>query len=223
LTLSYVLHLAAYSDGVLYVLALLLLVALAVTLDRFWYLRRTILRGELVVRLVGGRDRLDATELEQLARDAGALPEAALLATARDHLGTDRDGLADRMDETILLLAPRIDRGLWILDTIVTLAPLLGLFGTIVGMFHAFSVLASPGHAPTAVTAGVADALVATASGIFIAMLGLAAFNTLSNRVRLVLLQLDTVKLMVMNRTVRVAIAPGPRERAVLHAVGAGA
>ena len=223
MTLAYVLHLAAYSDGVLYVLALLLLVALAVTLDRFWYLRRTILRGELVVRLVGGYDRLDATELEQLARDAGALPEAALLGAARDHLGIDRDGLAGRMDETILLLAPRIDRGLWILDTIVTLAPLLGLFGTIVGMFHAFSVLAAPGHAPTAVTAGVADALVATASGIFIAMLGLAAFNTLSNRVRLVLLQLDTVKLMVMNRTEQEAVAPGPRERAVLHAVGAEA
>ena len=200
MTLAYVLHLAAYSDGVLYALALLLLLALTVTLDRFWYFRRTLLQGARVVRAVAGHERLGAAELARLGSDAGRLPEAALLTTAAEHAALGADALAGRLDEAILLIAPRIDRGLWVLDTIVTLAPLLGLFGTIIGMFHAFSVLASPGHAPTAVTGGVADALVATASGIFIAMLGLAAFNTLQNRVRLVLLQLDTVRTMVLNR-----------------------
>jgi biopolymer transport protein ExbB len=78
---------------------------------------------------------------------------------------------------------------------------LLGLFGTIIGMFHAFSVLASPGHAPADVTAGVADALIATAFGIFIAMLGLSAFNMLNNQVRIVIHQLDTLKTMIINRT----------------------
>ncbi|MHB0889102.1 MAG: MotA/TolQ/ExbB proton channel family protein, partial [Acidithiobacillus sp.] len=42
---QYLIHLANYSDGILYLLAILLLVALAVMVDRFWYLRRTILRG----------------------------------------------------------------------------------------------------------------------------------------------------------------------------------
>jgi biopolymer transport protein ExbB len=107
-----------------------------------------------------------------------------------------------------MLLAPTLDRRLWVLDTAVTLAPLLGLFGTIIGMFHAFSVLAQPGHAPTDVTAGVADALLATACGIFIAMIGLAAYNALSNQVRLVLHQLDSLRIMIVNRT-----APGQAER----------
>ena len=83
----------------------------------------------------------------------------------------------------------------------VTLAPLLGLFGTIIGMFHAFSVLAQPGHAPADVTAGVADALVATAFGIFIAMLGLTGYNALTNQVRLIMHQLDSMKMMIINRT----------------------
>ncbi len=222
MTLDYIVHLANYSDGVLYVLAFLLLGTLAVSFDRFWHLRRTILRGEAVVRMIDDHDRLDAATLDKLAKDAGRLPEAAVIATALDHLDENRESLSDRMDETIMRLAPRIDRGLWILDTIVTLAPLLGLFGTIIGMFHAFSVLASPGHAPTEVTSGVADALVATASGIFIAMLGLATFNTLSNQVRLVLMQLDTVRTMVLNRLPRVhahghAIDGGP-----LRAISAG-
>jgi biopolymer transport protein ExbB len=67
-------------------------------------------------------------------------------------------------------------------------------------MFHAFSVLAAPGHAPAAVTGGVADALVATATGLFIAMLGLVAFNAFNNQVRQILLQLDSVKTMLLNR-----------------------
>jgi biopolymer transport protein ExbB len=107
-----------------------------------------------------------------------------------------------------MLIAPRLDKRLWVLDTIVTLAPLLGLFGTIIGMFHAFSVLAQPGHAPADVTAGVADALVATAFGIFIAMLGLTAFNALSNQVRLVIHQFDSMKVMIMNRTDGVSLVP---------------
>jgi len=100
---------------------------------------------------------------------------------------------------------------LWILDTVVTLAPLLGLFGTIIGMFHAFSVLAQPGHAPADVTAGVADALIATAFGIVIAMIGLAAFNGLSNQVRLVIHQLDTMKMMILNRIDGVQVVPASR------------
>jgi biopolymer transport protein ExbB len=218
LNLAYVEHLANYSDGVLYALAVLLLVALTVALDRFWYLRRTILRGRQVVHAINRAETLGPAELDMLRVQAGSLPEAVLLHTATSYHGLTPEALSNRLDEAIMLLAPQLDRRLWILDTIVTLAPLLGLFGTIIGMFHAFSVLAQPGHAPTQVTAGVADALVATASGIFIAMLGLAAFNALSDRVRTVLLQLDTVKTMVLNRV------PAPPARPLgAHAVAPAA
>ncbi len=221
MTVAYVIHLANYSDGVLYALALLLLAALAVMLDRFWFLRRTILAGDRLVRRVAAHDSLVADDLAALTKEAGKLPEAAMFATAHDFLDRPTEALAGRLDETIMLLAPRIDSGLWVLDTIVTLSPLLGLFGTILGMFHAFSVLAAPGHAPTAITGGVANALIATACGIFIALIGLVAFNGLSNRVRLVVLQLDTLRTMVLNRVVPTA-APA-RDAGVparnLHAV----
>ncbi|MDX5935767.1 MotA/TolQ/ExbB proton channel family protein [Acidithiobacillus thiooxidans] len=104
------------------------------------------------------------------------------------------------MDEAIFLTTPSLDKRLWILDTIVTLAPLLGLFGTILGMFHAFSILAAPGHNPTAVTGGVADALIATASGLFIAMIGLLSFNAFNNSIEKTIYQLESLKLVLMNR-----------------------
>jgi biopolymer transport protein ExbB len=202
LTYAYIIHLADYSDGVLYVLAVLLLIALAVIIDRSWSLRMTVIRGKSIIRATAEHPSLTLAELTALQRDAGSLPEAAMIETAIRHLDTaSTEAMANRLDESIMLIAPLLDRRLWILDTVVTLAPLLGLFGTIIGMFHAFSVLAEPGHAPADVTAGVADALVATAFGIFIAMLGLTGFNALSNQVRLIIHQLDSMKMMIINRT----------------------
>jgi biopolymer transport protein ExbB len=210
-SISYIIFLANYSDGVLYVLAVLLLLALAVIIDRSWSLRNTILRGRSIIRATADKASLGVEELRALQGQAGDLPEAALLDTALRHHGHVGDTMANRLDEAIMLIAPSLDRRLWILDTVVTLAPLLGLFGTIIGMFHAFNVLAQPGHAPAEVTGGVADALVATAFGIFIAMLGLTGFNALSNQVRLIMHQLDSMKMMIVNRAHAIPAAAAER------------
>ena len=87
-------------------------------------------------------DHLDAATLARLTRDYQDLPAAQLFAAAtRLQNSQDRDELDARVNEVIMRQAPRIDRFLWVLDTIVTLAPLLGLLGTIIGMFNAFQVL----------------------------------------------------------------------------------
>jgi biopolymer transport protein ExbB len=203
MTLQSLIDIANYSDGVLYALALLLLLALAVILDRAWYLRRTILGGRRLVADVAGHTRLHAGELAALRRRVGRLPEAVIFdVILNGEALPGRAEMEDRMDEAIMLAAPRLDRRLWILDTIITLAPLLGLFGTILGMFRAFSVLATPGNAPTAVTGGVASALITTAAGIFVAMVGLLAYNGLSNATRLVLHQMETLRTLLLNRVV---------------------
>ncbi len=75
------------------------------------------------------------------------------------------------------------NRGISVLDTIITLAPLLGLFGTVTGMIHAFGLLgASELGAPAAITGGIAEALIATAFGLVIAMVALLPFNFLNAR-----------------------------------------
>jgi biopolymer transport protein ExbB len=74
-------------------------------------------------------------------------------------------------------------RGLWVLETIVTGAPLLGLLGTITGMMHSFNLIGGNGLVdPSGVTGGVAQALIATAFGIFIAIFALFGFNFFSRR-----------------------------------------
>jgi len=75
------------------------------------------------------------------------------------------------------------NRGISVLDTIVTLAPLEGLFGTVTGMIHAFGLLgASELGAPAAITGGIAEALVATGFGLAIAMISLLPFNYLGTQ-----------------------------------------
>ncbi|AOU96980.1 flagellar motor protein MotA [Acidihalobacter yilgarnensis] len=72
-------------------------------------------------------------------------------------------------------------RGLWMLETIVTAAPLLGLLGTIYGMIHAFSLFGSHGLVdPKGVTSGVAEALIATAVGLVVAVVALFGYNYFS-------------------------------------------
>ena len=74
-----------------------------------------------------------------------------------------------------------LGRGLWVLETIVTAAPLMGLLGTITGLMQSFQVIGGSGLvAPTQVTAGVAQALIATALGLLIALVALFAFNFFS-------------------------------------------
>jgi biopolymer transport protein ExbB len=195
-----IIRIANYSDGVLYALAALQLLELAVILDRAWFLRRTILFGTKLIGRVAAHGSIGPAELRGLANEAGELPEAGILAAAGEVDWHNTDKLDSRMEEAILLTAPTLDRRLWVLDTTVTLAPLLGLFGTILGMFRAFSVLGKPGTAPTAVTGGVAIALVTTAAGIFVAMVGLLAYNGLSNSVRQVVHQMETLRTLLMNR-----------------------
>jgi biopolymer transport protein ExbB len=85
-------------------------------------------------------------------------------------------------------------RGLWVLETIVTGAPLLGLLGTITGMMHSFNLIGGAGLVdPTGVTGGVAQALIATAFGIFIAIFALFGFNYLSRRQVQVLEEMERI------------------------------
>lgn len=86
-----------------------------------------------------------------------------------------------RANDVAQSIEQSLARGLWMLETIVTAAPLLGLLGTIYGMIHAFNLFGSHGLVdPKGVTSGVAEALIATAVGLVIAVIALFGYNYFS-------------------------------------------
>ena len=76
----------------------------------------------------------------------------------------------------------RFQRGGPILDTVITLAPLLGLLGTVTGMMGSFSLIGGELGSPGAITGGIAEALIATAFGLGIAITALIPFNFVNAR-----------------------------------------
>jgi biopolymer transport protein ExbB len=96
------------------------------------------------------------------------------------------------MEATARTEMARLKRFLPVLDTIITLSPLLGLLGTVTGMISAFGVMAQSGmNAPDAITGGVGEALIATAAGLGVAIAALVPFNFFHSRVETLL---DTIE-----------------------------
>lgn len=91
-----------------------------------------------------------------------------------------RNQVEDLSASLFLDIDGRVQARLWMLDTIVTAAPLLGLLGTILGIMDTFNALSSGGISdPAAVSRGIATALMATAIGIGTALYGLLGHNLL--------------------------------------------
>jgi biopolymer transport protein ExbB len=99
---------------------------------------------------------------------------------ASGNAAVPRSTLEDLSAAQFIKVSGRIGARLWLLDTIVTAAPLLGLLGTILGIMDTFNALSSGGISdPAAVSRGIAAALIATAVGIGVALYGLIGHNLL--------------------------------------------
>ena len=200
MNLSSLAQLAAHSGGILYLMPLLLLVVLTVGIERFLLLNRIAREGRRVSHEVAEMGELDLKRITGLAQGAGFPFRALLEVPARFPRVRDSARLSELLQEAVMRQVPSLDKRLWLLDTIVTLAPLLGLLGTIIGMFHAFQFLDNAAGNPTAITGSVGEALIATAAGLVIAMIGLVAFNGLHNRMRFLVHQMETLRTMLVNR-----------------------
>lgn len=92
--------------------------------------------------------------------------------------------LSKAMEMAALEEIRRMKKHLSILDTMITAAPLLGILGTVLGIIHSFDMLGSAGiQDPQAVTSGIAQALLTTAAGLFIAIFTLFPFNYFNSKV----------------------------------------
>lgn len=157
------------------------LTALTVILERFWFIlaeqrKRNPDLSEDLLELVE-KGRID--DAIARGRDSADFVVRALV----NGLLHREESLSRALLRASNSELKRFNRGLSILDTIITLAPLLGLLGTVVGMIHSFNLMgADELGAPVAITGGIAEALIATGFGLAVAILALIPFNYLNAR-----------------------------------------
>ncbi len=181
--MSAVVALLVKGGPVMVPLAACSVVALAVILERAWTWRGLARTGDpeaVLAQAAGGH-----WEEAYLLGEASRSPAARVLAAGIRH----RNPAATlAMESAARAETARLKRFLPVLDTIITLSPLLGLLGTVTGMISAFGVMAQSGmNSPNAITGGVGEALIATAAGLAVAIAALVPFNFFNSRVDVML------------------------------------
>ena len=161
--------------NVLYAMAALLTFVLV---ERLVYYVLLNVRASRLVSIINGTNPKAAEKLIT-RRDLMSSSLAKYIGAVRDP-GISRHGLEDLSAALFIKVSGRIGARLWLLDTVVTAAPLLGLLGTILGIMDTFNALSAGGISdPAAVSRGIASALIATAIGIGVALFGLLGHNLL--------------------------------------------
>jgi biopolymer transport protein ExbB len=165
-------------------------VAVAVVGERtFWWLRESRRRDpKKMEQLLAAIENADLAAAIKIA-DGSQDPAIRMIYRGLNHVHASMEG-ALQLAAGIEL--QRAGRFLTVMDTLVTLAPLLGLLGTVTGLMQAFLSIGSAELSVTAVTGGIGVALIATACGLGIAIFSLIPFNYFTGRVTRLQFELET-------------------------------
>jgi len=166
------------------------LVAVAVVGERtFWWIRergrREPEKMEQVLAALENADIPAAVNLSRSSQD----PVIRMVHRGLSHVHTSVPGALQLAAGSEL---QRAGRFLNVMDTLVTLAPLLGLLGTVTGLMRAFLNIGNAELSVVAVTGGIGEALIATACGLGIAIFSLIPFNVFSSKVARLQYELET-------------------------------
>lgn len=170
--------------------------------------------GEDLLRAVADRD-FDALSAHEGLTKKKSVPACVVEEMLDANASATTSGASEELSEAIYIdNKKKVIARLWVLDTVVTAAPLLGLVGTILGIIDTFAVLASSGISdPSGVSKGIGTALYATALGISIALIGLLFYNYLrecADRVN------DQIKMLLL-RTTGLVVPPKAEVRRMAH------
>jgi biopolymer transport protein ExbB len=170
-------------------------IALAVTVERaiaLWGFGAGVRRlADAVTRALYRGDLEDArTQCDRSGSPAADVFQAALV-PARGGKTPTAERIAAAVERERQQVGLKLRRNLWILGTVGAIAPFVGLFGTVLGIMHAFGQIEQTGQGGfRVVAAGISEALVTTAGGIAVAIEAVVLYNFLNVHVQKLVLQL---------------------------------
>jgi len=155
----------------------------AIILERFWSLRESyVIPQNLMedVKKLVGSGSIKKDTVEALRANS---PLGEIMAVAIENQNSSLEIIKDSIEEAGSQVSYMLERYLGALSTISTVAPLLGLFGTIIGMVELFSSFTSSGHDVAVFARGISIALYNTAGGIVVAVPAMIAFRYFRSKV----------------------------------------
>ncbi|MCC6296645.1 MAG: MotA/TolQ/ExbB proton channel family protein [Pseudomonadales bacterium] len=157
------------------------LISATVVLERLFFVVRETRRRQpqVVADMLGKVERNELEQALATGRDSSDFVARTLAQGIEHRRGSAVNALLNAASQELR----RFNQGLTMLDTAITLGPLLGLLGTVTGMIRSFGMLGSAElSAPAVITGGIAEALIATAAGLGVAIVALIPFNYLNAR-----------------------------------------
>ncbi len=152
-------------------LVLCSIAALGIVLERFWTLQRRRVLPPGLLREVQGWCQAGAVDAERINGLRTHSPLGRILAAVLMHGAEDRQRQRENVEDAGRHLTLELERYLNALGTLATISPLIGLFGTVIGMIETFNAISLTGvGAPEKLAGGIAIALVNTAFGLFVAI-----------------------------------------------------
>ena len=155
----------------------------AIILERFWSLRKSQIIPEgliIEIKTMIKQNNLDNNKVNIIKNSS---PLGDLLAVAIIKRKDNVEVIKSALDERAGIIVHNLERYLGVLVTIATVAPLLGLFGTIIGMVELFSSFTSSGHDVAVFARGISIALYNTAGGIVVAVPAMIAYRFFRSKI----------------------------------------
>jgi biopolymer transport protein ExbB len=169
------------------------IVAVAVVGERaFWWWRESRRRDpQKLEQLLAALENSDLAAAKEISKGSED-PVIRMIHHGLSHVGHVHASLLGALQLAAGVELKRAGRFLTVMDTLVTLAPLLGLLGTVTGLMRAFLNIGSAELSVAGVTGGIGEALIATACGLGIAIFALIPFNFFSAKVAQLQFDLET-------------------------------
>ena len=177
---------------VMYVLAICSIVGMYVSIYKWLFLKVHYVPSEHILMPI--KEQLMSIGKEETFKQLRTKRNVMLrvLASAIKLSENPRSELQDGIKETLYPEIPKLEKFLPVLSSIITVAPILGLMGTVLGLMDIFNVISGGGIGDAqALSGGIAKALITTVSGLGIAIPFIFVYQYLSHRVHMFILQLE--------------------------------
>lgn len=202
------LMLAMGASPIMYLLVALSVASIAIIVERAWFFFRT--RDDLAQLAHELDGHLASGDLEGARRKLARSPavEAKVVLAGLSKVDAGAESVSEALAGAVAVERPRLERGLAFLGTLGNNAPFVGLFGTVVGIIMAFEKLGEAGRsaaaqassaAPAEVMSSIAEALVATAVGLAVALPAVAAYNYFQRTIRGVMGNTDALSHVLLS------------------------